>query len=231
MMGHMVVLLTIIVTLFAYLFSRFIFLKYQSPLLNVVLLGASMVIATLLLLDIPYSSYIPAKDIMTFLLGPATVALAIPLYRSRDLLKKYGFIICVSVAAGSTVSMAIAMLIAKLGGLSNEVIISAGPKSVTAPIAIEIAQISGGDPGLAVAFVVATGVFGAAVGPALLNWFKISNPSARGLALGTVAHALGVVMALMENEESGAMASAAMALAAIFTSIIAPFMIFYFLAF
>ncbi len=228
-MDYLTVVITILITVGAYLLSRYLFLRYGHPLFNMVLLGTTLVIALLLLLQVPYSAYVPGRDIMTFLLGPATVALAIPLYKNRKLVRKYGLLICGSVAGGAVVSMSVAMLMARLGGLSNEVIISSAPKSVTAPIAVEIAQITGGDPALAAAFVVATGTFGAAMGPTLLNWFKISNAAARGLALGMVAHAQGVAMALMEGEDRGAMASSAMAIAAIFTSIAAPFLTLVFL--
>ncbi|GBG56805.1 membrane protein [Sporomusaceae bacterium FL31] len=228
-MMSMVVLMTILLTLGAYCLSRYLFLRYNNPLFNMVLLGTAIVIAGLMAFQIPYATYAPAKEIMTFLLGPATVALAIPLYKNRTLIRKYGFVIFGSVAIGSLVSMASAMLIAKFGGLSQAVIISSAPKSVTAPIAVEIAQITGGDPSLAAAFVVATGTFGSALGPTLLTWFKVSNPRARGLALGTVAHAQGIAMALMESEDRGAMASLAMAIAAIFTSLIAPLLVRFFI--
>lgn len=225
-MDPMIIAMTILVTLGAYLLSRYLFLRYNHPLLNIVFLGTSIVITALMLFKVPYSSYVPGKEIMTFLLGPATVALAIPLYKNRELIKQYGFIICISVGIGSIISVVSAMLIIKFGGLSKEVMIAAAPKSVTAPIAIEIAQLAGGDPSLAAAFVVATGTFGSAMGPTLLTWFKINNPSARGLALGTVAHAQGVAMALMEGEDRGAMASSAMAIAAIFTAAVAPLIFF-----
>ncbi|MEG6584233.1 LrgB family protein [Dendrosporobacter sp. 1207_IL3150] len=225
-MDYMIIISTIILTVCAYLVSRFLFLRYGHPLFNIVLLGTSIVVVFLLLAKWPYSAYAPGKEIMTFLLGPATVALAIPLYKNRELLRKHGILICVSVATGSIVSMGLAILITKFGGLSKEVIISAGPKSVTAPIAIEIAQMAGGDPALAVAFVVATGTFGGALGPTLLTWFKITNPKARGLALGTVAHAQGVAMSLLEGEDRAAMASSAMALAAVFASAFAPILLY-----
>jgi predicted murein hydrolase (TIGR00659 family) len=224
-----ITILTIVATVLAYSLSRYLFLRYQHPLFNMVLLGTLLVIAVLLSLRLPYEAYAPGKEIMTFLLGPATVALAIPLYKNRGLIKQYGLLICGSVALGSTISMLMAMLFCKLGRLDPAVIISITPKSVTAPIAVEIAQISGGDPSLAAAFVVATGTFGSALGPTLLSWVRISHPNARGLALGTVAHAQGVAMALMEGEDRGAMASLAMAIAAIFTSLVAPFLVAYFI--
>lgn len=225
MMDYGMTLALIVLTLVAYRISRYLFLKYPNPLFNVVLLGTTIVICTLVALDIPYAPYAPASEIMTFLLGPATVALAIPLYKNRQLLKDFGFLICLSVAAGSFVSMASAMLIIKLGGLPAGVMIAAGTKSVTAPVAVEIVRLAGGDPSLAVAFVVATGTLGGALGRDVLTWFRVKDPMARGLALGTVAHAQGAAMGLMESETTGAMGSSAMALAAVFASLFAPLLI------
>jgi len=200
-------------------------MRYGSPLLNVVLLSATLIIVTLLACKIPYESYIPGQEIMTVLLGPATVALAVPLYKNRHLLKEYSLPIIVGICIGSLVSLVSAMLIAQFGGLAREIVLSIAPKSVTIPFAVGIAQIAGGEPALAAAFVVATGTFGAVLGPSLLTRFKINNPVARGLALGTAAHGQGVGMALMEGEEQGSMAGVAMALAGVFTSVVAPILI------
>ncbi|MCE5285591.1 MAG: LrgB family protein [Pelosinus sp.] len=214
-----------LLTIGAYKLSRWLFFRYGSPLFNMVFFGSVLVILTLIIFKIPYSMYEPSKDVMTFLLGPATVALAIPLYQNRMVLRKKGVRIIGCVVMGSLASVFSVILIGIGSGMEKFVVISAIPKSVTAPIAIEIAQISGGDPALAVAFVVATGTFGGAMGPTLLKWLGIVEKDARGLALGTVAHAQGVGMALIEGDSPGAMASSAMALAAVFTSIIAPLLV------
>ena len=217
-MNEVMIMVFTALTVGAYLVSRWLFFRYGHPLFNMVLFGTILMISLLVISGTPYSAYEPAKEFM----GPATVALAIPLYKNRELLRRYGLAIGSSVAAGSLTSMVLVVLLSKAGGLSQAVLISALPKSVTAPIAIEIAQLSGGDPALAVAFVVATGTFGGSLGPTLLRWCGIRLPEARGLALGTVAHAQGVGMALLEGEASAAMASSAMAIAAIFTSLAAP---------
>jgi putative effector of murein hydrolase len=177
---------------------------------------------TLSFFGIPYESYVPGRDVMTFLLGPATVALAVPVYRNRHLLQEYTWAILSAVSFGSLVSMVTAILITQLGGLPPQVVVSIASKSVTIPFAIGISQIYGGDPSLAAAFVVATGTFGSIMGLVILTWFKIYNPVARGLAMGTVSHGQGVAMALTEGEQQGAMAGVAMALAGVVTSILAP---------
>lgn len=215
-------LFCIVLTLAAYLGTRTLYLRYRHPLLNVVALTAAVVIAVLMALGIPYSGYAPAKDIMTALLGPATVGLAVPLYRHRELLRRHGAVIVGCVALGAFLAMLSAALIAKLGGLPHEVVMSILPKGVSIPFAVEIAQIYGGIPPLSAAFVVATGTLGSLVGCWLLTLARIRHPVARGLALGTVSHGQGTATALMEGELPGAMAGLAMILAGILTAALAP---------
>ena len=214
--------LLVAATLIAYVGVRKLYLRYTHPLLNVVVLSATLVALLLIGLDIPYSGYVPARDAMTFLLGPATVGLAVPLYRHRRLLRVYGVPIVVSVALGAVAAMLIAALIAKAGGLPREVVMSILPKGVSIPFAVEIARLYDGIPPLAAAFVVATGTLGALIGSPFLNLVRIKDPVARGLSLGTVSHAQGTATALLEGEEQGSMAGLAMILAGVFTAIFAP---------
>jgi predicted murein hydrolase (TIGR00659 family) len=227
-MQPLITVFVIAITLGAYLVCRYFYFKYNNPWINIVLLSTSLIIAILLVCKIPYAAYVPGQDIMTFLLGPATVALAVPLYRNRYLLKQYGMAIISGVAAGALVSMGSVLLITQAGGLPRAVVISIIPKSSTIPFAVEVARIGGGDPALAAAFVVATGTFGSIFGLTLLNWFKIDNPVARGLSMGTVSHGQGTAIAFLEGEQQGAMAGVAMALAGVFTSVIAPLIILLF---
>lgn len=215
--------LFIVLTLATYLGVRKLYLRFRHPLLNVVGLGAAVIITVLVLCGIPYSDYAPAKNIMTFLLGPATVGLAVPLYRYRTLLLRAAPAILGSVALGAALAMLTAGAIAKLGGLPQDVVVSILPKGVTIPFAIEIAQIYKGIPALATAFVVATGTLGSLTGGWLLNLARVRDPMARGLALGTVSHGQGTATALMEGEQQGAMAGLAMILAGVFTAGFAPF--------
>jgi predicted murein hydrolase (TIGR00659 family) len=224
-MPQLMTLFTILLTLGAYLLAKALYLRYRHPLLNIVLLGAAIVVATLLALNIPYQSYLPGRRIMTSLLGPATVGLAVPLYRHRSLLRQYAPVIVAGVGLGSLASMLAAGGIALVAGLPREVVLSVLPKSVTIPFAVEIARIHGGSPGLASAFVVATGTLGSVFGGTLLTWAGIKDPVARGLALGTGAHGQGTAMAFMEGEREGSMAGLAMTLAGITTATMAPLMV------
>ncbi len=224
-MQQIATLVYIILTLAAYIAIRRLYLKYTHPLLNVVVLSAALVIAVLVAGGIPYESYVPAKDIMTILLGPATVGLALPLYRYRHLLRQYAAAIVSSVAVGSLLAMFLAGFIAKLGGLPEDVVMSILPKGVSIPFAIEVAKMYDGIPALAAAFVVATGTLGSLVGTWALTFFGIQNPMARGLALGTVSHAQGTAAAMMEGEQQGAMGGLALILAGILTAAFSPLVV------
>jgi predicted murein hydrolase (TIGR00659 family) len=224
-MPQLMIAFTILLTLGAYLLCRALYLRHPHPLLNIVLLGAGLVIVTLLALKIPYQAYVPGRQIMTALLGPATVGLAVPLYRHRSLLRRYAPAILAGVGLGSLASMLVAVLIAMAFGLPREIVLSLLPKSVTIPFAVEIARIQGGSPGLASAFVVATGTLGSVFGAPLLNWVGIRNPVARGLAMGTGAHGQGTAMAFQEGEQEGSMAGLAMTLAGLMTAAIAPLVV------
>lgn len=216
---------TICLTVCIYFISRKIFLKTQNPLLNPILLSTTIIIIIFHFSQITFEQYKPGKDIMTFLLGPATVALALPLYLNRHLLLKSLVSILAGITCGAISTLTVAVLLAKVSGLDSIIITSIAPKSITTPIAIEIALITGGDPALAVAFVVFTGTFGSMIGASFLSLCKIHNPIARGLALGVTSHGQGTAVILQEGKVQGAMAGVAMALAAIFISFIAPFYI------
>ena len=224
-MHQLILLFTILLTVGAYLLAKSLYLRFRHPLMNIVLLGAGLIIVTLLALRIPYQAYLPGREIMTSLLGPATVGLAVPLYRHRSLLRQFAPAIVAGVVLGSLTSMLVAGLIALWVGLPREVVLSLLPKSVSIPFAVEIAKLHGGSPGLASAFVVATGTLGSVFGGSLLTWAGIQDPVARGLAMGTGAHGQGTAMAFMEGERQGAMGGLAMTLAGITTASLAPLLV------
>ncbi|MBP2625406.1 MAG: LrgB family protein [Firmicutes bacterium] len=216
---------TIIMTVAIYFISRKIYLKIKNPLLTPLLLSTTAIILILHYSGITFEQYKPGKDIMTFLLGPATVALALPLYLNRQVLRASLVPILVGIGCGAVSTLTTAVMLAKLSGLDSLIVTSIAPKSITAPIAIDIALITGGDPAIAVAFVVFTGTLGSMIGASFLSLCKIDNPVARGLAMGVTAHGQGTATILQEGQTQGAMSGVAMALSAIFISFIAPFYI------
>lgn len=221
-MESLIILFTIFITITGYVLSRNIFARYKHPLLNPVFLTTVIVITILLLTGLDFNDYKPGKEIMTFLLGPATVALALPLYKNRQYLWSGLIPILLGVGIGSLVNIVTVIVMAHLTSLEKAIVISLAPKSITAPIAIEVSKIIGGDPALAVVFVVATGMIGAIMGSSLLSLIRVKDPVARGLAIGTTSHGQGTAIALQEGETQGAMSGIAMALAAVFTSFAAP---------
>ncbi|RNC29254.1 MAG: Holin-like protein CidB [Candidatus Dichloromethanomonas elyunquensis] len=224
-MNLLLVFITIAVTIGAYLLSRFLSQRYPHPLVNVVFLSTAMIIAVFMVSGISISQYQPGQNMMTFFLGPATAALAIPLYRNRKILTENLISVVIGIVSGTTVNMATTVLVAKLLGLSKVTVISLAPKSVTVPIAVSISQFLDGDPSLTSVFVIATGILGTFLTPILLNLFKVTNPLARGIVYGTTAHGQGTATALAEGSVQGSMSGVAMGLAAIYTSFAAPFLV------
>lgn len=225
----LVTLLSIAITVGAYLLSNIAGRRFPSPFTTPVFFSTTLIIIFLLLFNINYDDYTIAKDMMTFLLGPATVALAVPLYKNREIIKKNSVPALSGLVFGTLSTIISVVILAKVLKLSNEIIASVSVKSVTVPVAVEVSTIIGGDPALTAAFVVATGIFGTALGPWLMDVTKISHPLSRGLALGTISHGQGTAQAAVEGELQGAIAGVAMGLAAITTSLIAPMIVPFFL--
>ena len=199
--------------------------RYPSPLTTPVLFSTAVVIAVLMATGISFADYQPAKNIMTFLLGPATVALAIPLYKNRQTFFRNLVPAGVGLLAGSIGTMIVAGLVARRFEFTPELVSSIAIKSATVPIAVEIAEIVHGNPMLTAALVVITGMMGASFGPWLMDRLGITNPISRGLALGTISHGQGTAQAAAESELSGAIAGVAMGLGAVCTSLAAPWIV------
>ena len=199
--------------------------RYPSPLTTPVLFSTVIIIAVLLATGITFADYKPAKNIMTFLLGPATVALAIPLYKNRRTF--FGNLVPAGagVLAGSLGTMISAVFLARIFGFTPELVSSIAIKSTTVPIAVEVARIVHGSPTLTAVLVVITGMLGASFGPWLMDRLAITNPISRGLALGTISHGQGTAQAATESELSGAIAGVAMGLGAVCTSLAAPWIV------
>ncbi|SDZ55888.1 Putative effector of murein hydrolase [Evansella caseinilytica] len=217
-----VTLLSMIVTAVAYIFSRRVATVWKSPLTTPVFLSSLIIIGVFLLTGISYEQYGPAKELLTYLLGPATVALAVPIYKNRELIRKLAIPVSIGIVAGSTATIAVSIIFGRILHLSHELITALGVKSATVPIAVEVIGIIDGDVSLTAAFVMLTGVIGAMVGPWFLNVVKITDPVSRGLAIGTISHGIGTAEIAREGELQGAAAGIAMALAAVFTSIAVP---------
>jgi predicted murein hydrolase (TIGR00659 family) len=192
------------------------------PLANPVLIAVALIVALLLITGTDYGSYFEGAQFVHFLLGPATVALAIPLYRQFEAVRRSAVAILVSILAGSLTAAASAVAIAWAMGASRDSLVALAPKSVTAPVAMAITRELGGLPSLTAALVILTGITGAMLGPILLNRLGIADWQARGLAIGTASHGIGTARALQVNEVAGAFSGLAMGLNAIATAILLP---------
>jgi predicted murein hydrolase (TIGR00659 family) len=216
-------LLHLTLTLAAFVAASIIYRKSRlNPLLNPVLLSVIAIVAILYGTDTSYDTYFNGAQFVHFLLGPATVALAIPLYRQFDRVRKSALAIVVSLVSGSITAATSAILIAWLLGAQPVSIVSLAPKSVTAPVAMGISEQLGGLPSLTAVLVILTGITGAMLGPVVLKLLKVRNWSAIGMALGTASHGIGTARALQVNELAGAFSGLAMGLNAIATTILLP---------
>ena len=217
--------LGIVLTVGAYSLSLSARRRHPSPLTTPVVFSTPIVIAVLLATGISFADYQPAKNIMTSLLGPATVALAIPLYKNRQSFFRNLVPAGAGLLAGSLGTMIAAGLLARKFGFTPELVSSITIKSATVPIAVEVAKIIHGNPTLTAALVVITGMIGASFGPWLMDRLTITNPISRGLALGTISHGQGTAQAATESELTGAIAAVAMGLGAVCTSLAAPWIV------
>lgn len=186
------------------------------------LLSASVALVVMLyLLRVPYDRYIAGSQIFSYLLGPATVALGVPMYKQGVKLKGSLRRLLLVVLAGSIVGMVTAGAAAALLGAPHRTVMSTLSKSVTTPIAIQISENLGGDPKITMAMVILTGLLGSIFGPGVLRMARILHDHAIGLAIGTSSHALGTATLIQRNEAQGAVSSLAMAMAGVITSILA----------
>ncbi|MBU6497809.1 MAG: LrgB family protein [Rhodospirillales bacterium] len=191
-------------------------------LANPVLLSIGTLVLLLLATGTPYAAYFQGAQYIHFLLGPATVALALPMYSNLARIRRSAGAILPAILAGSATASLSAMLIARALGAPREVVVSVAVKSVTTPIAMGIAEQIGGDPSLAAAFVLITGVSAILLaGPSL--WLAgIRDPRARGLAGGTAGHGLVTAHMLLTSETAGAFGGLAIGLNGLITAIIVP---------
>ncbi len=194
----------------------------RHPLANPVLLSILAVAAVLAASGTPYPTYFEGAQFIHFLLGPATVALAVPLYRNRGLVRRRLLPIAAALVAGSLTAVASAVGIALLLGLAEPEVIAIAPKSVTAAIAMGISRELGGEPALTAVLVILTGILGAVTVTPLMNAMGIRDYAARGFAVGLAAHGIGTARAFAVDGTAGTFAGIAMALNAVLTAMIVP---------
>lgn len=214
-------LLGLTATLLAYQAAYWLYRKSGfNPLLNPVAIAVALLVAVLYATHTPYKTYFDGAQFVHFLLGPATVALAIPLYAQLDKLKRLLVPLSVALLVGSVVAITSAVGVGWVGGASRATLLSLAPKSVTTPIAMGIAEKIGGFPSLTAVLVVSTGIIGAVAAKYVLNALHISDHGVRGFSVGVAAHGIGTARAFQVSEEAGAFSGLAMGLNGLVTALL-----------
>lgn len=194
----------------------------RHPMLNPVLISVVVLVAVLRLTGTDYPSYFEGAQFVHFFLGPATVALAVPLYYNFAKLKRLWLPLSVGLVVGSLTAALSAVGIAWLLHASPQTLLALAPKSVTAPVAMGITEKLGGPASLTAILVVSTGILGAIVGPWVLNLCRVYDGAVRGFAIGTTSHGIGTARAFQESEEAGAFSGLAMGLNTLASSLLLP---------
>jgi len=216
-------LLHLTLTICLFVLARLLYRRTgRRSFMNPVLLTVLSLVGILLVTDTPYDVYFEGAKFVHFMLGPATVALAIPLYRQWSSLKSHPIALTTSMLSGSLTAVISAILIAKIGGVNDQTLISIAPKSVTTPVAMGISETLGGLPSLTAVVVILTGILGASLGPWLLDILRITNPMAKGLAMGTASHGIGTGRAIFMGDVAAAFSGLAMGLNGLATTILLP---------
>lgn len=191
--------------------------RFRLALFNPLLIATIAVIAVLAILKVEYRHYNESAKYISYLLTPATVCLAVPLYQQIELLKKNLKAVIGGITAGVLASLLSIFLLARLFSLSHEQYVTLLPKSITTAIGMGISEELGGIQTITVAVIIITGIFGNVTAEFICRFFRIHNPVARGLAIGTASHAIGTAKAMEMGEIEGAMSSLAIAVAGLLT--------------
>lgn len=196
-----------------------------NPLLNPVAIAVVLLVLVLKTTDTPYGEYFEGAQFVHFLLGPATVALAVPLYAQWHRLRKVLLPLAAALVAGSLVAIASALALGWLLGASEATLLSLAPKSVTTPIAMGIAEKIGGIPSLTAVLVMLTGISGAVLAKPVLDAMHVTDHAVRGFAVGVAAHGIGTARAFHVSEQAGAFAGLGMGLNGLLTAALAPLLL------
>lgn len=194
----------------------------RHPLAHPVLVAVALLLAVLAVSGTRYDDYFAGAQFVHFMLGPATVALAVPLHRELDRVRARALPLGAALVAGSTTAVVVAVGSAWLLGASRATLVSLAPKSTTTPVAMGIAEKLGGLPSLTAALVILTGILGAVAGPTVLRLAGVRDAAARGFALGLASHGIGTARAFQLGEREGAFSGLAMGLNALATALALP---------
>lgn len=212
-------------SIFCFWIAKKISKKLRWTICNPILIASILVILFLSVFQMEITDYERSSSILSKLLTPATISLAVPMYRQLELLKKHVFAILVSIFTGILAGTITVVGVARIFAISDELTLSLMPKSITTAIAMGVSEEIGGNPTLTVGIVVFTGILGAIILKAVCKIFAITHPISVGLACGNAAHAIGTTKALEIGEIEGAMSSLSIVVAGLITVIVVPIMV------
>lgn len=212
----------ILLTLVAFEIGVLISQKFKYSFLNPLLIANILIVGFLLITGISYESYNVGGGYISVMLSPATVVLAVPLYRQIQKLQHFWKPILAGIFAGSLTSIGCVIFFSKILGLSGTLMLSILPKSVTIPMGSVISAQIGGIPSVTIIAITITGITGAVAAPAVCKFCHIKHKVAQGIAIGTASHALGTTRAMEMGEVQGAMSSLSIGIAGLFTAVVAP---------
>lgn len=216
----------LIVSYFSFEVGKWIFKKTQTPLCNPFLIGTSIVILLLKFFDISTDDYYKGAGMILFLLGPATVALAIPLYKKWKLFKKFFIPVMTGAVIGSFVGILSVIILGKLFGMEDKLIFSLIPKSITTPFGIEVSSMIGGIPSITVVSIMLTGITGNVTAPLISKIFRIKHSVAVGIGIGVSSHAVGTSKAMEIGDVEGSMSALSIVFTGLLTIAWAPLLKF-----
>lgn len=216
-------LLGVFLTLLGYRIGRELKrLSGDHPIVQPVLVAICFIGLAIWLLDVEYDAYMVGGSVIAFFLGPATVALAVPLHRQAHHLKELFVPMLIAIPLGAFTSITTGILLVRALGGDRDLELTMAPKSATTPIAIGITEQIGGITALVAVFTIVAGILGAVAAPTVLNLLRIRDRRARGMAIGAVSHGLGTSRALAEHPVEGAFSGLSMGLTALATSLLVP---------
>ncbi len=216
----------LLISYIAFEIGKFLFKKSKTPLCNPLTIAIIIVISILKIFDIPTENYFKGADIILFFLGPATVALAVPLYKQWDLFKTHFIPVMTGAIIGSFCAIILVIVFGKLLNLEEKLLFSFMPKSITTPIGMEVSSMIGGISSITVLSIIITGVTGNVSAPFICKIFRINHSVAKGIGIGVASHAIGTSKAMEMGEIEGSMSALSIVIAGILTLIWAPILKF-----
>lgn len=212
------IFLTVITFIIGYEIQTKLGLKFLSPMVT----SSVLIIAVLLIFKIPYVNYKEGADILTFFVAPATVVLAIPLYKNLDIIKKYFIPIFLGCLIGISVGAITGIILCNIFGINREILLSMLPKSVTSAIGYEISKKIGAIIEISMVFIVICGIIGYSVGELIFKIFKIDDKIARGVSLGSCSHVVGTAKAMELGEVEGSISTVSISISGVLAVILIP---------